>query len=61
MADTALARPERRPFVVRYPAVLVFVAILSLFTLGVTLLAEGVGAGVISTSFVKTLGKTLCL
>ena len=31
------------------------------FTLGVTLLSEATGGGVISTSFVKTLGKTLCL
>ncbi|MDU8910301.1 urea ABC transporter permease subunit UrtC [Aestuariicoccus sp. MJ-SS9] len=51
----------RRPFVMRYPSVMVFLAVLALFTVGVTLLAEGTGAGVISTSFVKTLGKTLCL
>ena len=36
-------------------------ACLAIFTLGVTMLAEGFGIGVISTSFVKTLGKTLCL
>ena len=50
-----------RSFVAQNPSVLVFLAILSLFTLGVTILSEGVGIGVISTSFVKTLGKTLCL
>ncbi|MFA3921054.1 urea ABC transporter permease subunit UrtC [Ruegeria hyattellae] len=50
-----------RSFVVKNPSVLVFLAILSLFTLGVTVLSEGFGIGVISTSFVKTLGKTLCL
>ncbi|MEP1199688.1 urea ABC transporter permease subunit UrtC [Tateyamaria sp.] len=36
-------------------------ACLALFTISVTILAEGFGIGVISTSFVKTLGKTLCL
>jgi urea transport system permease protein len=45
----------------RYPSVLIFLACLALFTLGVTVLSEGFGIGVISTSFVKTLGKTLCL
>ncbi|MFC3614624.1 urea ABC transporter permease subunit UrtC [Lutimaribacter marinistellae] len=35
--------------------------LLALFTIGVTILSEGFGIGVISTSFVKTLGKTLCL
>jgi urea transport system permease protein len=53
--------PAGRSFVVRNPSVLVFIALLALFTLAVTLLAEGTGAGLISTSFVKTLGKTLCL
>ncbi len=32
-----------------------------LFTIAVTVLSEGPGIGVISTIFVKTLGKTLCL
>ena len=62
MADAALAAgPARRPFVARHPATLVFLAGLALFVLAVTLLSEGAGAGVISTSLVKTLGKTLCL
>ncbi|MCC1492948.1 urea ABC transporter permease subunit UrtC [Cognatishimia sp. F0-27] len=60
MTDAALTMP-RRAFIQRHPAVLVFLACLALFTLAVTLLAEGTGTGVISTSFVKTLGKTLCL
>ncbi|MEY8839489.1 urea ABC transporter permease subunit UrtC [Cribrihabitans sp. XS_ASV171] len=51
----------RRPLVARYPALAVFMILLALFTIGVTILAEGFGIGVISTSFVKTLGKTLCL
>ncbi|NNE53024.1 MAG: urea ABC transporter permease subunit UrtC [Sulfitobacter sp.] len=61
MTDVLTAHPRRRPFVARYPSAVVFLAILALFTLGVTILAEGFGIGVISTSFVKTLGKTLCL
>jgi urea transport system permease protein len=50
-----------RSFLARNPSALIFIAFLALFTLVVTLLSEGLGAGVISTSFVKTLGKTLCL
>lgn len=50
-----------RSFFARNPSALTFIAILALFTLAVTLMSEGVGVGLISTSFVKTLGKTLCL
>ncbi|WP_425037528.1 urea ABC transporter permease subunit UrtC [Primorskyibacter sp. S187A] len=50
-----------QPFVLRHPSLLIFIACLAVFTLTITVLAEGVGIGVISTSFVKTLGKTLCL
>ena len=53
--------PRRRSFIARHPSVLIFLACLAIFTIGVTILAEGFGIGVISTSFVKTLGKTLCL
>ena len=60
MADIALT-PPRRPFIARHPSILVFLGVLALFTLAVTILSEGFGIGVISTSFVKTLGKTLCL
>ena len=42
-------------------SVWVVLAALAIFTLAVTLLAPGTGSGAISTSFVKTLGKTLCL
>ncbi|GGX65436.1 urea ABC transporter permease subunit UrtC [Tateyamaria omphalii] len=58
--DTA---PARQPtfLLISNPSVLIFLACLAIFTLGVTVLAEGFGIGVISTSFVKTLGKTLCL
>ena len=60
MSDAVIGQP-RKPFVARYPSVLVFLAVLAVFTVGVTILAEGFGIGIISTSFVKTLGKTLCL
>ena len=50
-----------RTFLVRHPSVMIFIALLALFTLGATVLSEGFGIGLISTSFVKTLGKTLCL
>ena len=50
-----------RSFIARDPSVLVFLALLGAFTLGVTVLSEGFGLGLVSTSFVKTLGKTLCL
>ncbi|WP_164661355.1 urea ABC transporter permease subunit UrtC [Tropicibacter sp. Alg240-R139] len=50
-----------RSFVAKNPSVLIFLACLAVFTLVVTILSEGFGIGVVSTSFVKTLGKTLCL
>ncbi|WP_424993583.1 urea ABC transporter permease subunit UrtC [Oceaniradius stylonematis] len=50
-----------RTFLLRHPSVMVFIALLALFTVGATILSEGFGVGLISTSFVKTLGKTLCL
>ena len=50
-----------RTFLARNPALLIFIALLALFTLAVTLGSEAMAAGMISTSFVKTLGKTLCL
>ena len=43
------------------PSVLVFLGVLALVSIVVTILGEGFGIGVISTSFTKTLGKTLCL
>ena len=38
-----------------------FLGFLTLFTFAVVILAEGFGLGWLGTSFVKTLGKTLCL
>ena len=43
------------------PSVVVFLVILAAFALLVTFGSEAAGSGFISTSFVKTLGKTLCL
>lgn len=50
-----------RTFLAKNPSVLWFLLALALFTLTVTVLSEGFGLAFISTSFVKTLGKTLCL
>ena len=52
--------PERT-FLLKHPSVLVFLGALALFTIAVTLLSEAFGIGIVSTSFIKTLGKTLCL
>jgi urea transport system permease protein len=51
----------RRSFFARNPSALIFIACLAVFTLVVTVLSEAYGIGFVSTSFVKTLGKTLCL
>lgn len=48
-------------FLTKNPSVLWFLAALALFTLVVTVLAEGFGLALLSTSMVKTLGKILCL
>ena len=46
----------RKPFILRHPSTLTFLGLLAAFTLGVTLMSEATGVGLISTSFVKTLG-----
>jgi urea transport system permease protein len=51
----------RQSFIALNPAVLCFLLALALFTIDVTFLSEAAGVGYLSTSFVKTLGKTLCL
>jgi len=48
-------------FVKKHPSLPAFIASLLIFTLAVTFLSEAYGTGTMSTSFVKTLGKTLCL
>jgi urea transport system permease protein len=55
-----MAQPHKS-FIQRNPSVLWFMAALGLFTALVAVMSEATGAGLISTSFVKTLGKTLCL
>jgi len=50
-----------RTFIMRNPSVLWFLLALAVFTIGVTILSEAFGIGSLSTSFIKTLGKTLCL
>lgn len=40
---------------------LIFIAILALFTITISSLSDAAGGGAVSTSFIKTLGKTLCL
>lgn len=45
----------------KHPSVMVFLALLAVFTLAVTLMSEAYGSGLVPTSTVKTLGKTLCL
>ena len=44
--------------ILRKPSVLIFLSALALVTIATTLMAQ---AGLVSTSFVKLLGKTLCL
>jgi urea transport system permease protein len=50
-----------KTFISQNPSVLWFIALLGLFTLAITVGSEAFGTGLISTSMVKTLGKTLCL
>ncbi|MEL6522876.1 MAG: urea ABC transporter permease subunit UrtC [Pseudomonadota bacterium] len=51
----------QRSFFAKNPSVLIFIALLAVFTLAVTIMSEALGFGILSTSFIKTLGKTLCL
>ena len=48
-------------FITKNPSVLWFLLGLSLFTVVVSICSEAAGTSLISTSFLKTLGKTLCL
>jgi urea transport system permease protein len=50
-----------RSFIAKNPSVLWFLLCLSVFTVAVTVMSEATGMDIISTSFLKTLGKTLCL
>lgn len=51
----------RKTFLMQNPSVLWFISLLAVFTIAVTLMSEATGVSLISTSFIKTLGKTLCL
>jgi urea transport system permease protein len=50
-----------RSFLARNPSVFWFLAALVVLTVAVTILSPALGMGAMSTSFVKTLGKTVCL
>ena len=50
-----------RSFFLRNPSVLIFILVLSGITIAATVMSEAFGLGLLSTSFIKTLGKTLCL
>lgn len=50
-----------KSFLLRSPSILIFIGFLAVFTAGATVLSEGFGIGLISTSMIKVLGKTLCL
>ena len=51
----------QKTFIAQNPSVLWFLATLGLFTCIVALMSEATGVDLISTSFLKTLGETLCL
>jgi len=51
----------RKPFILQNPSVLIVLAVLAVFTAAVTAGSAAYGSGVIPTSMVKVLGKTLCL
>ena len=62
MADVSLAGlPNRRPFALRYPSVLVFIAALALFTLTVTFLSEAMGNGAAPVRVAAGKGHTQAL
>jgi urea transport system permease protein len=61
MAEIKAPPLAHQPLWKRNPSVLVFTGLLAAFTLVITVLSEGLGLGLVSTSFVKILGMTLCL
>lgn len=61
MTEKMISTQPPRSFMQRNPSVLVFILALSVLTLGATVLSEAFGLGLLSTSFIKILGKTLCL
>lgn len=61
MTDKTITIQPPRSFFLRNPSVLIFLAVLAVITVGATIMSEAFGVGWLSTSFIKTLGKTLCL
>jgi urea transport system permease protein len=51
----------KHSYFARNPSVLIFIAGLAVFAILVTVLSNAYGVSFLSTSFIKTLGKTLCL
>jgi len=51
----------QKSFFAKNPSVMIFIGLLAVFTIVVTILSEGMGFDLVSTSFVKILGKTLSL
>ena len=60
-APRGSAALEPRSFLAKNPSVFWFLLALAVLTAVVTILSPALGMGAMSTSFVKTLGKTLCL
>jgi len=60
MSETIVV-PVRRRLLRENPSVMWFLLALGVFTLVISVLSEGVGVGLVSTSMVKILGMTLCL
>jgi len=61
LAQGAEATPSQRGFLRENPSIPWFLGLLTIFTLIVSVLSEGLGIGALSTSMVKILGMTLCL
>ncbi|WP_438974546.1 urea ABC transporter permease subunit UrtC [Roseicyclus sp.] len=61
LAQRAEATPSQRGFLRENPSIPWFLGLLTIFTLTVSVLSEGLGIGALSTSMVKILGMTLCL
>ncbi len=56
-----MTTPAKSSFLRDNPSVRWFLLLLAAFTAAVTLMSEGMGLGMISTSMIKVLGMTLCL
>ena len=61
LGQGAEATPSQRVFLRENPSIPWFLGLLTIFTLIVSVLSEGLGIGALSTSMVKILGMTLCL